>query len=75
MSACPMLFLVGACSFALMAGGCGRDSLHRLAYGAVQSAGQQRCLDYSPSGQSMSCLSSQSYDEYQRQRRELAAAH
>jgi hypothetical protein len=70
----PRSLLVPACAgLVLMVSGCGGESLHRLAYGAVQSAGQQRCLDSSPSSESISCLDHVGYDEYQRRRREVAS--
>jgi hypothetical protein len=71
----PRFLLAPACAgLTLMASGCSSDTLHRLGYAAVQSAGQQRCLVYSPANESISCLDNVSYDEYQRQRREVASA-
>jgi hypothetical protein len=50
---------------------CDRDSARRLAYGTVQNMGQQRCMDGSPSNQWGDCMKAPSYDEYQRERREV----
>jgi hypothetical protein len=68
--------LIPACAgVSLLLAACSTESLQRLAYGAVQSAGQQRCLDNSPSSHSIRCLDQVSYDEYQRERREVASTH
>lgn len=70
----PRFLLAPACAgLTLMATGCSGDALHRLTYGAVQSAGQQRCLVNSPANESIGCLDNVSFDEYQRQRREVAS--
>lgn len=56
----------------LFVSACDRDSVRRLAYGTVQNMGQQRCMDTTLSSQWNDCIKSQSYDDYQRKREELA---
>ena len=54
----------------LLTSGCDRESVSRLAYGTVQSMGQQRCMDTTLSSQWNDCMKSQGYDEYQRKRQD-----
>lgn len=50
--------------------GCTSDSLKRVAYGAVQSTGQEQCMNSSPATRSIDCIRNMPYDEYQRRRAE-----
>jgi len=64
-----MRFLVGLLALALftLASGCSTETLSRTAYAALQSVGQQEC----EKNMSSDCLKMVSYDEYQRERKEL----
>jgi hypothetical protein len=55
--------------------GCTKDSLQRLAYGAVQNAGQETCINTSPAAKTIHCLGSVSYDQYKRDRAEVNSSY
>jgi len=50
--------------------GCSGESIRRVAYGAVQSTGQEQCMNSTPAAKSINCIHNMSYDEYQRRRDE-----
>ena len=52
------------------AAGCSTETAKRTAYEALQGRHEQDCLRY----RAADCGKTQSYDEYQRQRKELAPA-
>jgi len=65
-SFCPIVLSLGAIFFLP---GCSSDSAQRTAYEAVQGFGQQDCRK-NPSADA-ECSKRESYDDYQRKRKEL----
>ncbi|MDD5037062.1 MAG: hypothetical protein PHE55_20235 [Methylococcaceae bacterium] len=68
-----MSFLITAAFLAILflLPGCSTDTIKRMAYGSVQSYGQEKCQQNIPSGWSKDCQRKESYDEYQRKRQEV----
>lgn len=54
----------------ILSAGCSSETAKRTAYEALQGRHEQDCLRY----RAADCGKTQSYDEYQRQRKELAPA-
>jgi hypothetical protein len=65
----PVIVLLAACAY--LNSGCGGDAGARTAYETVQNMRQQECLK----NLSSDCDKRDSYDEYQRLRREMQKAN